>query len=90
MPKQFQINIHHLYQYSTLIRILDRTTHVTTNSLAIPAPIRTLLSTSIVSSVRIIFGGGYENCPEFDVTIYPRNDHSLPWVDTGTSINIIH
>jgi len=35
---------------------------IVSNSLAVPAPVRTLLS-----SGRIIFGGGYENCPEFGI-----------------------
>jgi len=39
--------------------------HSLPNSLAIPTPIHTLLSTSFVSSGRIMFGSGYENCPEF-------------------------
>jgi hypothetical protein len=45
--------------------------HSLPNSLAVPVPIRTLLSTSFVSSGIIIFGNGYENCPEFEINSTP-------------------
>ena len=62
----------------------DNTPYAKSNSLAVPAPIRTLLST--VHSGRTMFGSGYEICPEFDVQYDVNNTNMNTLQRFGASV----